>query len=162
MKLLKNCRIINDGKGNILTNKDIKIKNGKIEKIDNKIEDKGIEDIVDCKDYYILPGFIDSLNVWGCEGPGWKDTDIKESSDPITPELNIIYSFDPDNMYFQRVFEYGVTSVGLSPSTENVLSGQGAVVKTFGNHVYRMLVKESTNIIGSVSNKTKEYNADRL
>lgn len=157
MKILKNCKIINDGNGNIFKNKDILIENGIIKRIDENIDDIKAMDIIDCKDYHILPGFIDSLNIWGCEGPGWRDTDTSELSDPLTPELNIIYSFDPDNMHFQRVFEYGVTSVGLSPSTGNILGGQSSVVKTFGNHVYKMLVKEKINIIGSVSNKTKEY-----
>ncbi len=90
-------------------------------------------------------------------GPGWEDNDLGEHSDPITPEMNVVYSFDQDSMMFQRVFEYGITSAGITPSTSNVLGGYGAVFKTYGKHPYEMLVKEKVAMVSSISKETKIY-----
>ncbi len=160
MILIKNGDIY-DGKGNILKNTDVLIDKKTIKEIGKNIQVNDDVEIYDAKDKLLFPGFIDSLNVWGATGPGWGDNDLNEHSDPITPEMNVMYSFDQDSMMFQRVFEYGVTSVGITPSTSNVLGGYAAVYKTFGDHPYEMLVKEKVAMVGSVSKKTKEIYASK-
>lgn len=158
--LIKNG-IIHDGKGNIFYNYDIFIKDGKIKDIGKEISvDDGIE-IYDASNKHVMPGFIESMNIWGCTGPGWGDNDLQEHSDPLTPQLNVVYSFDPDNMMFQRVFEYGITSVAVTPSLSNVLSGEAAVFKTFGSNAYKMLVKEKVGLVGSVTRATTRNYKDR-
>ncbi|MBG0764452.1 MAG: hypothetical protein H0S78_06110, partial [Tissierellales bacterium] len=153
---------IHDGKGNILKEYDLLISNGKIEKIDVDIKIKNQDtEIIDAKGKEIFPGFIESLNVWGAIGPGWKDDDLKEVSNPVTPELNVKYSFDHDGMNFQRVFEYGVTAAGITPTTSNVIGGQSSVYKTFGSHPYKMLVKEDNAMIASVTSASKKIYGPR-
>jgi imidazolonepropionase-like amidohydrolase len=153
---------IHDGKGNILKEYDLLISNGKIEKIDVDIKIKNQDtEIIDAKGKEIFPGFIESLNVWGAIGPGWKDDDLKEVSNPVTPELNVKYSFDHDSMNFQRVFEYGVTAAGITPTTSNVIGGQSSVYKTFGSHPYKMIVKEDNAMIASVTSASKKIYGPR-
>lgn len=158
--LIRNGTIL-DGLGNTLPNMDILIEDGKIAQIGKGLEIDDLTVVYDATDKYILPGFIESLNIWGCVGPGWGDNDLNEHSDPITPHLNVVYSFDQDNMMFQRVFEYGITSAAITPSTSNVLGGYAGVFKTFGNHPYKMLVKEKIGIVGSVSRATTKVYKDR-
>ncbi|GFN34995.1 amidohydrolase family protein [Tepidimicrobium xylanilyticum] len=146
---------VHDGKGRILENTDILINNNLIEDIGNSIEVSENVEVYNAKGKVIFPGFIDSLNVWGAKGPGWGDDDLSELSDPVTPQMDVVYSFDQDNMCFQRVFEYGITSAGLAPSTSNVLGGYMAVFKTYGEHPYRMLVKDKVGQVASISSKTK-------
>lgn len=160
MILIKNG-IVHDGKGQILNDIDILIQDGVIKAIDYSIEVSDDVEIVDAKNKEIFPGFIESLNVWGCMGPGWGDNDLNEHSDPITPEMNVVYAFDQDSMLFQRVFEYGVTCAGITPTTSNVIGGHAAVFKTYGKHPYEMLVKEKAAMVASVSEATKKVYGDR-
>ena len=154
---------VHDGKGNVLNGYDILIKDRYIKKVDKliKVEKEDIEKEIDAKGKEIFPGFIESLNIWGAMGPGWKDDDLKESSDPITPDLKVKYSFDQDSMNYQRVFEYGVTTAGITPTTSNVIGGQSSVFKTFGQHPYEMSVKEDNAMIASVSDASKKIYGPR-
>mgnify|MGYP001053946970 FL=1 len=150
-----------DGKGNILENTDILIEGSTIKDIGENILVSKDTEIFDAKGKVVFPGFIESLNIWGAMGPGWEDNDLGEHSDPITPEMNVVYSFDQDSMMFQRVFEYGITSAGITPSTSNVLGGYGAVFKTYGKHPYEMLVKEKVAMVSSISKETKNLYGKR-
>ena len=152
---------VHDGTGKILENTDILIEGKIIKKIDKSIEVSSDVEIFDARGKVVFPGFIESLNIWGCKGPGWGDDDLKEASDPITPEMNVVYSFDQDSMMFQRVFEYGVTSAGITPSTSNVLGGYAAVFKTYGEHPYEMLVKENVGMVASITPETKKVYGSR-
>jgi imidazolonepropionase-like amidohydrolase len=152
---------VHDGKGNIFEDIDILIEGKSIKEIGTSIRVPDDTEIYEAKDKIIFPGFIDSLNIWGCKGPGWGDDDLGEHSDPVTPDMNVVYSFDQDNMMFQRVFEYGVTSAGITPSTSNVLGGQAAVFKTYGKHPYEMLVKERVAMVSSITAETKKVYGER-
>ncbi|MEA4963623.1 amidohydrolase family protein [Lutispora sp.] len=148
--------ILHDGNGRILDGADILIENTRIKDIGYDLKVSGLTEVVDAKDKVILPGLIDSLNIWGCMGPGWDDNDLNEHSNPVTPAMDVVYSFDQDSMMFQRVFEYGVTSAGITPSTKNVIGGNAAVFKTYGDHPYKMLVKEKAAMISSITAETKK------
>ena len=58
--LLKNCKILKDEK---LTKVDILIKNNKIEKIAENIEDRSVKNI-DLKERFVTAGFIDVHVHW--------------------------------------------------------------------------------------------------
>jgi len=152
---------VHDGKGNIYENTDILIEDGCIKDIGSSIKVSNEVEIFDAKGKVVFPGFIDSLNVWGAKGPGWEDNDLSELSDPVTPNMDVVYSFDQDSMCFQRVFEYGVTSAGISPSTSNVLGGYLAVFKTYGNHPYKMLVKDKVGQVASITSNAKNVYGKR-
>ncbi len=155
MILIKSGNVY-DGNGNILENTDILIEGKYIKEIGKSLNVGEDVKIYEAKNKIVFPGFIDSLNVWGAKGPGWGDDDLSEHSDPVTPDMNVVYSFDQDSMMFQRVFEYGVTSAGITPSTSNVLGGYAAVYKTYGKHPYEMLVKEKVGMVASITSKTKK------
>lgn len=152
---------VHDGKGKVLENVDILIDGKHIKDINKSINVSDDTEVIDAKGKVVFPGFIESLNVWGCKGPGWGDNDLNEHSDPISPQMDVIYSFDQDSMLFQRVFEYGVTSAGITPSTSNVLGGYAAVFKTYGKHPYEMLVKDKVAMISSITAETKTVYGSR-
>ena len=54
--LLKNGHIVNEG---VINTHDIRIKNGRIEKIDSNIPSEGAEQVIDLQGKYIFPGMID-------------------------------------------------------------------------------------------------------
>ncbi len=152
---------VHNGRGKVLKDTDILIEGKIIKEIGHAIEVSDDTEIFDAKGKLVFPGFIESLNVWGCMGPGWGDNDLNEISDPITPEMNVVYSFDQDSMMFQRVFEYGITSAGITPSTSNVLGGYAGVFKTYGKHPYEMLIKEKAAMVSSVTIETKKVYGSR-
>lgn len=153
MLIIKNG-FVHNGKGQDKTI-DIGIKNGKIVAMENNLNDKDAF-VFDASNCTVLPGFIDALNVWGTVGPGWSEGDNHEGSEPITPEMNILYGFDHDGMNFQKVYTYGVTSACIAPSNQNLFGGQAAVFKTAGKNPYKMLVKESNAMISSITNSVKK------
>lgn len=144
---------IHDGIGNVFKEKDIIIEDGIIKAIGENLEYHGA-DIVDASGKEIFPGFIDALNMYGCRGAGFNDG--AELTNPISPEMNIIYSFDHEAMNFQELYKYGMTAACIAPFPSNVLAGQSAVFKTYGNNPYKMLVKEKASMIASVSSEVKK------
>lgn len=69
-----------DGLGGSPYRADMLVEQGKIAQIAPDIccEEAQQIDVSDCM---VLPGFIDSLNIYGCKGPGWGDNDLAEHSD---------------------------------------------------------------------------------
>ncbi len=154
MFILRNG-IVWNGLGGEPFQADILVKDGMIQKIASDISCNEATEI-DVSGQMILPGFIDSLNVYGCRGPGWEANDIAENSDPILPNMNVVFSFDQDGMNFQELYRYGVTSSGIAPSPSNVLAGKAAAFYSYGRHPYQMLIKENIAQIASVSAATKK------
>src|SRR5690554_3230122 len=115
MVLIKNGTV-HDGKGQVYQS-DILVEAGKIAEIGRNLEGRKGE-IYDAGGKLILPGFIDSLNKWACLGK--IEQDLSEHSDPVSPHLDVVYSFDPESMLKQNVYEYGITAAGITPSTMNV------------------------------------------
>lgn len=154
MLLLKGASVW-DGTGSDPVKRDILVEDGKIAQIAPEIV-CACEEQVDLSGCMILPGFIDSLNVYGCRGPGWRVNDIEEGCDPVLPQMNAVFAFDQDGMNFQQIYRYGVTASGITPSPSNVLAGKAAVFYSYGRHPYKMLLKEGAAQIASVSEATKK------
>lgn len=159
MLLIKNgC--VHDGRGNVLPQCDVLVENGLIQKVGPGLCAENAQ-VFDAAGKQVLPGFVSAMTIQGATGPGWKDDDLSECSDPVTPELSVVYAFDQDNMNFQEQWLYGVTSVGVVPKPGNVLGGRMAVFKTRGRSPYEMLVSENTAMVASVSTATKAPYAPR-
>ncbi len=72
------------------------------------------------------PGFIDAVTELGAAG------DLTEPARAFTPELQAADAFHPDHSSFLRAARGGVTTVGISPTSGNVVGGRLAVVRTHG------------------------------
>ena len=119
MLLIKNgC--VHDGRGQVLPQCDVLVENGLVKAVGPGLSAEGAE-VFDAAGKQVLPGFVSTMTIQGATGPGWHDDDLGEFSDPVTPELSVVYAFDQDNMNFQEQWLYGVTSVGVVPKPGNVL-----------------------------------------
>lgn len=147
---------VHDGKGGILEATDILVAEGRIAAIGPGLAAPAAAEVVDAREKLVLPGFIDALNNWGAFGPGIEERDLAEHSAPVTPEMNVVYSFDPAGMLYQGVYEYGVTAAGITPAAANVVGGQVAVFKTYGTHPYAMLIREQAAMAASVTAAPKK------
>ena len=154
MIVIKNG-LIHNGLGDTPIQTDIFIKNGLIAEISPNLNIPDAQ-VFDANGMDVFPGFIDTLNLWGTKGPGWGENDNDEKTNPISPELNILYGFDQDNMNFQEVYRYGTTAAGITPAFNNVLCGTACAFITYGRSPYQMLLKENVGMVASVTAGTKK------
>lgn len=141
--LLKNCLLTDMENGDYIK-KDILIKKDKIEDIADEInyEVPGAK-CLDIKEAYVYPGFIDCHTHIGIieEGTGKLGIDNNETSNPVTPELRGIDAINPLDMAFKDAVKSGITCVMSGPGSNNPVGGQNVVIKTYGNIIDKMIVK---------------------
>jgi imidazolonepropionase-like amidohydrolase len=73
-----------------------------------------------------MPGFIDPVTSLGATG------DLAETARAFTPDVQAGDAFDADHSDFRKAAAGGITTVGLSPSSSNVVGGHLAIVRTSG------------------------------
>ena len=143
MILIKNALIYTMEKDEIIKNGDILIENGKIIKIEKDIHVDSAN-VIDADGKLVLPGFIDAhchLGMWE-DGIGFEGADGNESTNPITPHLRAIDAINPMDRTFEEAREAGVTLVATGPGSANVIGGMFTAIKTYGNRIDDMIVKD--------------------
>jgi imidazolonepropionase-like amidohydrolase len=141
--LLKNCLLIDMDK-NTTIKKDILIENDKIKQISDAIDFEAENlRIVDAKENYVLPGMVDCHTHVGIieESVGKLGIDNNETSDPITPHIRALDAVNPLDVAFLDAIKCGVTTIMCTPGSNNPIGGQNFVMKTHGNIVDKMIVK---------------------
>ena len=146
--LLRNCLTINLDNGD-LVKKDILIKEGKLFQISEAITD--IPDdclIMDINEHYVLPGFIDCHTHLGIieEATGKIGVDNNETSDSVTPHLRALDAINSKDIAFKDAIKAGVTTVMVTPGSNNAVGGLNAVIKTAGNIIDQMVVRSPAGL----------------
>jgi imidazolonepropionase-like amidohydrolase len=114
----------------------------KIRAIGKEVEiSKGVKTI-DAEGKFVVPGFIDAHTHQGLfDGSiGWAGTDGNEMTNPVTPDMRGIDSFNPDEPSLSEVIKGGVTCINTGPGSGNVISGEAFVVKPIGSGVVDEMV----------------------
>lgn len=145
--ILKNGKIYAMNGGKIIENGFIEF-NEKIEKIgdmadfDKKNEN---EETIDLKGAFVFPGFIDAHTHLGMfeDSLGFEGDDGNEETDPVTPHLRAIDAVNPTDNYFKEALFSGITTVATGPGSANPISGSFLVMKTAGNIIDDMVIKEN-------------------
>lgn len=120
-------------------------------------------DVLDVKGNYILPGFVDGHSHAGImeDGVGIEGKDHNESSDPITPHLKASDGIYFNDIAFKEAYENGVTTVAVGPGSSNVIGGQFAAIKTYGECIESMLIKEPVAIKAALGENPKSVYGGR-
>lgn len=124
---------------------DILVEDGKILKIGKLKEgDYKLDRVIDAKERFVTPGLVDPhCHVGMIESTiGWAGSDGNEITSPITPELRGIDAIKPQDPYFKEALEGGVTTVCTGPGSANIIGGTFCALKTKGNTVDEMVLKE--------------------
>lgn len=122
----------------------VEFDDGKVTGFGDMADSSDTEDeILDAKGGYILPGFIDAhTHIGVCEeGIRWEGDDCNESTDPITPQMDVIDGFYPLDTAIGKAVQGGVTVAVVSPGSTNVIGGKIAAVKLHGTCVDEMILK---------------------
>ena len=109
--------------------------------------------VLDLQGRTITPGLVDAGATLGV-----RDNDRNEQGDEVTPQLSILDAVDPDDAGFARARAAGVTAVRLCPGNRNVIGGLGAVLKTQGDTVAAMLVKDRVGLNLNVGREASDGN----
>ncbi len=119
--LVKNATVITIT-GEDLENTDVLVRDGIIREIGQNLSaPRGVETI-DATGKYLMPGIIDAhshLNT----------VDTNEGMNPVTAEVTMEESINPNTVAIYRALAGGVTSIHLMHGSANVIGGQGETLK---------------------------------
>jgi imidazolonepropionase-like amidohydrolase len=141
--LLKNATIYPITEKPIM-NGDVLIEDGKIKKIRGNLTIGNDMDVIDCRNLFLFPGFIDVHTHLGLydEGTGWAGNDANETAEPMTPHIRAIDGVYPLDPAFLDAVKSGITTVHVMPGSANIIGGTTSVIKTTGKNVKKMIVQE--------------------
>jgi imidazolonepropionase-like amidohydrolase len=146
MLLIKNAKIITVS-GKNFDNGSILVENGKIKEIGNVDSNKFKDlEVIDAQGMLLTPGLVDPHCHIGVmeEGIRFEGNDTNEMSGPIYPELRGIDSIYMKDMAFEYTYKSGITTVNTGPGSANVIGGTFTAIKTYGETVEDVVIKEET------------------
>ncbi len=131
-----------------IPNCDVLVANGKIKDVGPNLQPPLQVEVVDCKNQYLFPGFIDVHTHLGLydEGTGWAGNDANETIEPLTPHIRALDSVHPLDSAFKDAVQYGITTAHIMPGSANVIGGTTSVIKTTGTNISNMLIQETAGL----------------
>lgn len=133
---------------------DLRLENGKIAEIGENLPAGETE--IDAAGCEVFPGFIDPCCGIGCMGIPTSYRDNNEISSPVVPEMDLKYSFDPDELSRQEFWKSGITAVGLTAANGAVLGGQSVAVKTPPMRMKDRVIRERVLLKGCVTDGVRD------
>jgi len=158
---IKNAKIYTMDKQGIIENGYLKTENGKFVEIGEMADFDEKNEAVDAGGAYIFPGFIDGHTHIGLSDDSVDDEDYNEMSEPITPEVRVTDAINPFDKTFSEALMSGITTVVVSPGSSNPIAGRISAVKTYGDDISEMLVKEDVGMKFALGENPKHEYADR-
>lgn len=130
-------------KGDLLENGTILIEDGKILEVGSNVSVPSDAKIIDAEGHMVTPGIVDAHTHIGLdeEGIGYEGKDYNEGTDPITPQMRGIDGIYPQDKGFLQARQGGITTVVTGPGSANCIGGTFVAMKTYGNRVDDMIIK---------------------
>jgi imidazolonepropionase-like amidohydrolase len=119
----------------------VHVKDGKIVAAAEQITPPAGAKVIDLGTGALIPGLVDAYSSIGVEG------DDAEATREVTPAFRVLDAVDWSARDFKASAAEGVTTIGLVPGTDNVISGQGCVVKTTGEPARRVVLKDHALVV---------------
>lgn len=147
MLALVNAKIYTISNG-VIENGSVLIQGGKISEVGAGIDIPSDAEVFDCKGKTVMPGMVDPSTCLGIHEDGWGSIgwDEDEATSPATPGVRVLDAINPEDWALQEALAAGVTTVMVSPGVRNVIGGEMAVIKTFGNTVDEMVIRQRAGV----------------
>lgn len=122
---------------------DVLVKDGKIAAVGPNLSAEG-EEVLDASGLNLYPGFVEAHCHIGLHGYGigYEGADYNEMNDTLVPQLRAIDGIEPTDPTFLQAARAGVTTVCTGPGSANVIGGTFVALKTIGNRVDNMVVRD--------------------
>lgn len=123
---------------------DILLADGKIAAIGTDLTAPADAAVFDADGLEVYPGFVDAHTHIGLDGYGigYEGCDYNEMNDIWTPQLRAIDGINPRDPSLTDARRAGVTCVCTGPGSANVLGGTFLAMKTVGDRVDKMVVRD--------------------
>ena len=123
---------------------DILLADGKIAAIGTDLTAPADAAVFDADGLDVFPGFVDAHTHIGLDGYGigYEGCDYNEMNDIWTPQLRAIDGINPRDPSLADARRAGVTCVCTGPGSANVLGGTFLAMKTVGDRVDKMVVRD--------------------
>jgi imidazolonepropionase-like amidohydrolase len=119
--LIKNATVLTITNG-VKENTDVLIENGKITEIGKDLKAPRRANTIDATGKYVMPGIIDAHSHLAA-------VDVNEWTNPVTAEVTMEESINPNDTGIYRALAGGVTSIHLMHGSANVIGGQNETLK---------------------------------
>jgi imidazolonepropionase-like amidohydrolase len=119
--LIENGTVLTITNG-VMENTDVLIEDGKITEIGTDLSAPSGVNTVDATGKYVMPGIIDAHSHLAA-------VDVNEWTNPVTAEVTMEESINPDDTGVYRALAGGVTAIHLMHGSANVIGGQGETLK---------------------------------
>lgn len=143
MLLIRNAKLYTMEQEGFVPGGDVLIEGEKIARVGVNLS-AGDAKVIDAHGAYVTPGLIDAhchIGMWE-DGQTDRDGDGNEMTDPVTPQLRALDAINPTDRCFAEAVRAGVVTVATGPGSANVLGGQFLAMKTAGDSLAQMLVRE--------------------
>ncbi len=136
--------------GPAIPNGTVVFSNGKIVAVGANVTIPAGAEIVDATGKFVMPGLVDAMTSLGLAA-----SDLNEPGNAFTPELRAFEAFNPFGtlgdgkpgpIRMKESLSGGVTTMYIAPADAAVIGGQGAVVKTAGDSLGSLVVREPASI----------------
>lgn len=123
---------------------DILLADGKIVAIGGELTAPADAAVFDADGLEVYPGFVDAHTHIGLDGYGigYEGCDYNEMNDIWTPQLCAIDGINPRDPSLADARKAGVTCVCTGPGSANMLGGTFLAMKTVGERVDNMIVRD--------------------
>jgi len=121
--LVKNATLWTSAKAGILTNADLLVRSGKIERIGKNLSAPAGALVIDGTGRHVTPGLVD------CHSHIAIQRGLNEGGASVTCEVRVQDVLDPTDIDLYRQLAGGVTAANLLHGSANSIGGQNAVIK---------------------------------
>jgi imidazolonepropionase-like amidohydrolase len=139
------------------------VRDGRIAEIGESVTIPEGVTVVDGRGSVVAPGFIDAHTHLGVheEGIGREGDDTNDMTDPLTPHLRALDGINPVEGGLKMTAAHGVSAAVILPGSGNVIGGLGTLVKTWGDRVDAMVVRDPCGLKIAFGENPKRVYGDK-
>ena len=143
--VLRGARLLTITQGEI-ANGVIVVSDGRISAVGSDVSIPAGARVIDVPGKTIMPGLIDGFTNLGLADFPSLGEDDDEATNPVTPHMRVVDGLNPANRFFPLAVHSGITAALCAPAEGNLLTGQSALIHTYGSSVNEMVISAPVGV----------------